>query len=386
MIGRELMEAIAFSVPVVCAMACMVMLVMDASLYRRNPQERGLRLFLALTYFITSLGWLGLVLYAAYPEAFIYYQPMFLLTLMLDQVMFCRFVSVVTGTGNPRRFSWLHWIIPVLITALSAIGYTLVPAGSQVTTVYREDVLTPGTWFNVVYITTTIVFVVYNTLYPLLSLRNIRHYRRFIVDYSSDEQRTSLGWLAAMQALILVSVPIPLAGLLIGIPAFSTSGFVWLGVMPTFAFYVILCYNMLADNYLIVRPGTEEEDTSGETAHKAPEKATAPIPLDRRRLERYLRDKKPYMNPNLRITDLAVGLNTNRSYLSAFINTEYGMNFCRLINKCRLHALDRLRISPTHADKTNMELVLMAGFSSYQNYLRVKTKEDKLSLLKDFER
>ncbi|MEI3096093.1 MAG: hypothetical protein V8T33_07025 [Parabacteroides distasonis] len=48
----------------------------------------------------------------------------------------------------------------------------------------------------------------------------------------------------------------------------------------------------------------------------------------------------------MRITDLAAGLSTNRSYLSAFINKEYGMNFCRLINRCRLMALDRLRVSP----------------------------------------
>ena len=52
------------------------------------------------------------------------------------------------------------------------------------------------------------------------------------------------------------------------------------------------------------------------------------------------------------------------------------MNFCRLINRCRLMALDRLRVSPANAGKTNMELVLMAGFSGYRNYLRVKKEED----------
>ena len=58
------------------------------------------------------------------------------------------------------------------------------------------------------------------------------------------------------------------------------------------------------------------------------------------------------------------------------------MNFCRLINRCRLMALDRLRVSPANAGKTNMELVLMAGFSGYRNYLRVKKEEDRLALLK----
>ena len=32
-----------------------------------------------------------------------------------------------------------------------------------------------------------------------------------------------------------------------------------------------------------------------------------------------------------------------------------------------------------------MELVLMAGFGNYRNYLRVKKEEDRLALLKVFE-
>ena len=182
--------------------------------------------------------------------------------------------------------------------------------------------------------------------------------------------------LAGVQVFILVCVPVPLAGLLLDMETFSSSYFVWLGVLPTFVFYMMLCYNMLDKNYLIVQP----------EALKVEDMPPNLPALDRKRLERYLREKKPYLDPKLRITDLAAGLSTNRSYLSAFINKEYGMNFCRLINRCRLMALDRLRVSPANAGKTNMELVLMAGFSGYRNYLRVKKEEDRLALLKVFER
>lgn len=205
---------------------------------------------------------------------------------------------------------------------------------------------------------------IYNTLYPALNLRNIYRYKRFIVDYSSEAQRISLDWLAAVQVFILVCVPVPLAGLLLDMETFSSSYFVWLGVLPTFVFYMMLCYNMLDKNYLIVQP----------EALKVEDMPPNLPALDRKRLERYLREKKPYLDPKLRITDLAAGLSTNRSYLSAFINKEYGMNFCRLINRCRLMALDHLRVSPANAGKTNMELVLMAGFSGYRNYLRVKRR------------
>ncbi|WP_373155495.1 helix-turn-helix domain-containing protein [Bacteroides cellulosilyticus] len=374
MIAHELVEAFAFSTPVLCAVCCMLMMLMDARTCKRNRQERRLRLYLAFIYLVTALGWLGMVLYVVSPEGYISYHTVFLLTLMLDQVMFYRLVAILTGTGSPRPFNRLHIVVPFVITALSLGCDLLVPAGKQMTAVYSGADPTPGAWSGAVYMLTSVVFIVYNTLYPLLSLRNIRRYGRFVVDYSSDAGRTSLDWLFFMQLLILICVPVPFAGLLLGIDTFASPWFVWLGALPYFAYYIILCYNMLDGNYLIIQP-----DPANEAA--TPDKETA---IDRRQFERYLRDKKPHLDPKLRITDLATGLNTNRSCLSSFINREYGMNFSRLINRLRLQELERLRLSPRHTEKSNMELVLKAGFGSYRNYLRVKKEEDRKSLLKMF--
>lgn len=375
MIVFKLTEAFAFSTPVLCAVCCMLMMLMDAYNCRQNMPEKRLRLYLAFIYFVTALGWLGMVLYVVSPDGYISYHTVFLLALMLDQVMFYRLVAILTDTGSSRPFNRLHIVIPFVITAVSLGCDLFVPSEKQVNVVYGGEGAAFDVWFGVVYASTSVVFIVYNTLYPLLSLRNIRRYRRFVVDYSSEAQRTSLDWLFSMQLLILICVPVPFAGLLLGIDTFASPWFVWLGALPYFVYYIILCYNMLDGNYLIIQPDAADgKDT--------PEKETT---IDRRQFERYLRDKKPHLDPKLRITDLAAGLNTNRSYLSAFINREYGMNFSRFVNRCRLTELDRLRLSPRYSTKSNMELVLMAGFGNYRNYLRVKKEEDRLSVLKVFE-
>lgn len=377
MIAHEQVEAFAFSTPVVCAVGCMLMMLMDARTCQRNAQERGLRLYLAVIYLVTALGWFGMVLYAVSPGGFVHYHTVFLLALMLDQVMFYHFVALLTDTGGSRRLNRLHIAIPLAVAAFSVGCDIFVPAEKQIAVVYEGASLTSDAWFGIVYILTSIIFIVYNTLYPLLSLRNIRRYRRFVVDYSSEAQRTSLDWLFGIQLLIFVCIPVPLAGILLGIDPFSSLWFVWLGALPYSVLYIILCYNMLDGNYLIIQPepadGKEEDTTQKDSA------------LDRKQFERYLREKKPYLNPRLRITDLAAGLKTNRNYLSAFINGEYGMNFSRLINRYRLAELDKLRNSPRYNGKSNMELVLRAGFGNYRNYLRVKKEEDRLTLLKVFE-
>lgn len=376
MMDMSLIEALAFTAPIVCALICMIMMLMDAKARKYNVQEKNLRVFLAMTYLVTSLGWLGMVFYAVSPRIFAYYYTLFLLTLMLDQVMIYRFVSVITGTGKQHTFNRLHWVIPLFFTAISVISDMTVPVEQQRAVIFLEDSFDgPHTWFRVMYGLTTLIFIVYNTFYPILNLRNIRRYRRFIVNYSSDAYTTSLGWLAVIQVLILVTVPLPLAGLLSGVSPFTFSYFAWLGALPYFVNYLILCYNLLNDNYLIIQPGDTEEEVSAKNAT-----------FDLKNFERYLREKKPYLDPNLRITDLARRLNTNRSYISTFINKEFNMNFCRLINRYRLQELERLRLLPSNSDKTNIELVLMAGFSNYRSYLRVKKEEDRLTLLKVFER
>ena len=92
MINIDQIDAFAFSAPIICALTCMIMMLMDAVARRRNVQEKRLRLFLALTYLITSLGWLGMVFYSVSPRIFASYYTVFLFTLMLDQVMIYRFV------------------------------------------------------------------------------------------------------------------------------------------------------------------------------------------------------------------------------------------------------------------------------------------------------
>lgn len=363
------MEAFAFSAPIVSALVCMVMLLMNALGHKHNRQEKRLRLFLALTYFITSLGWLGLVFYSVSPRIFMSYYTVFLLTLMLDQVMIYRFVSIITSTGERRRFNRLHVIVPLFFTAVSAVGDFTVPVEMQTALIFsHESGASSGFWFRMMYSFTTVIFIVYNTLYPLMNLCNIRRYRQFVVNYSSDAYHTSLKWLATVQVLILITVPLPFAGLLMGIPSVALSYFAWLGALPYFVNYLILCYNLLNDNYLVVRP----EDLAEGSADNDDDQSAV---IDRKYFESYLSDCKPYLNPRLKITDMIAELNTNRTYLSGFINKEYEMNFCRLMNRFRLQELDRLRLSTRYSGRESIDLVLKAGFSSYRNYLRVKKEE-----------
>jgi len=216
-------------------------------------------------------------------------------------------------------------------------------------------------------------------LYPVLGLLRIRRYRRVIVDYSADTQRTSLNWLYIMQLLFLITIPVPLAGLLLHIEVFSNFWISMQGVLPTFFIFPILCYNLLSGNYEIMTH--DNEPLPDPSSDNEPLPCLSPV-INPKRFDKYLKDKRPYMNPRLCMTDIAATLHTNNKYVSTYINRTYGMNFSRFINRCRLEELDRLRQSPQMNDRSNMELVLMAGFSNYRSYLRAKKEEDRERVLK----
>lgn len=102
-----------------------------------------------------------------------------------------------------------------------------------------------------------------------------------------------------------------------------------------------------------------------------------PVPLTRKGFERRVVGEKLYLIPQLRLSDLTELFNTNRSYLSRFINTTYGCGFNGYINRLRLRELERLMKLPCNKGKTANKLYPKAGFPNYQVYQRIKREVHK---------
>jgi hypothetical protein len=54
------------------------------------------------------------------------------------------------------------------------------------------------------------------------------------------------------------------------------------------------------------------------------------------RLENFFNDKQPYLQPELKLTDVCSEIGSNRTYVSNLINEKYGMNFSQFVNQYRL--------------------------------------------------
>ena len=150
-------------------------------------------------------------------------------------------------------------------------------------------------------------------------------------------------------------------------PLFAKS--YWIDFLPIGILLVqfsIISYNIIVGNYVLC-PG--ERRLSGDSLV-----IKKPSLLSKERFEKYMQEDKPYLNPELKITDLTGELQTNRTYLSTFINRTYGMNFKAYINDCRLREMEALLAGSTYAGESMTGLAIRAGFGCYHSYRRAKKR------------
>ena len=77
---------------------------------------------------------------------------------------------------------------------------------------------------------------------------------------------------------------------------------------------------------------------------------------------------KKYKDVNFSAKDLAKELKTNTRYLSAVINSRFGMNYSCLLNEYRIKDALHLLIDKRYLDKNVEEISAMVGFANRQSF------------------
>ncbi len=78
--------------------------------------------------------------------------------------------------------------------------------------------------------------------------------------------------------------------------------------------------------------------------------------------------QKKYKDPDYSAKELASDLKTNTRYLSAVINSRFGMNYSCLVNEYRIREAAHLLIDRRYLDKNVEEISTMVGFANRQSF------------------
>lgn len=78
--------------------------------------------------------------------------------------------------------------------------------------------------------------------------------------------------------------------------------------------------------------------------------------------------QKRYRDPNFSAKELAAELQTNTRYLSAVVNSRFGMNYSCLLNEYRVREAMHMLTDKRYASKNVEEISTMVGFANRQSF------------------
>jgi len=350
--------------PFYTALTCVILLLLiNAS------GKNGIYVLLIL--FLTTIitNWLVMNTFYYLSSDAIILMPLLFLGL-LNPVLLYHFIFLLTRLDKEEEFTRKHYLFAAIayLAILCIFGRSFFIYGKELTFMSTVDLMPP-------------IRAIFSLFYTVLVIKRIRMYRKEVLHIFSDQQKASLVWLSPILGIYIIQIALPLIALISGIDDDGgnyTNPFLFLIVLFVSFQNISLTYNVIAGNFETISPKSSQENN-----RLLSEEAIIEIEIPKNntndamkeKLENYFGQEKPYLQSDLRIMDLIIPLQTNRTYLSTFINQTYNMNFCGFINHFRIVEYEKFRSDPKNHSISNNELAIEAGFTNYKAYLRAKQKE-----------
>lgn len=249
-------------------------------------------------------------------------------------------------------------------------------------------------WWNNVDNYTNIIFLVGNVLQQAfffwLSLKLYKNYQVWTKEQFSDTETISFRWLRNTLIISIISIIVAYAlTLIIQIYGTDYANMWWAYMSETFMIYYV---SISALQQIRVRGGmhfettetVEEATVTEQTTEQTIENIVARVPKNiisdteinvwKDKLLVYIDREKPYLQPDLTLSDLATKLKTNTSVLSQVINTGFGKNFNDFINAYRVAEFKAKINTPQYRHLTLLAVAFDCGFNSKTTFNRAFKK------------
>lgn len=367
-------------VPLSAAVTCFVIVSLYLFYYRYNGRITPARIL--LYYFgCCIVNWSSVYAYFYCPSIFVALNSFVLFTFIMAQILFYKFLFYLTRTNPSERFSRIHLLLPILIAVFLTILMLITPFELQLLSILGRGKFNGGSYlFFLVSNSKMPIRFIFSVVYTVLCFIRLYKYRNQVDNYSANYDKSSLGWVKTYLLLALSLIPIPLIGMLLPRDMAVGSSLLTVQCLVIVFQYSFLCFHTIIHNYI----SFDDTDSKCELGDLCVEESqesclaepSSKVNITKAEFEEYMVKKRPFLNSDLKLVDLAGQLNTNRTYLSSFINSAYGMNFSRLVNHFRLMELKRLKQLKSMEGRTEKELAEMVGFGSYRNFKRFVAQDD----------
>jgi AraC-like DNA-binding protein len=212
-------------------------------------------------------------------------------------------------------------------------------------------------------------------LYMFVSFRLIGRFKQAAGDVFSDYRRIDIRWLS--NSLLFFTAAMALAAVNSFIGLTSLSAF-WLPVFLViiglvWVYINVLLLKALKDSELFAV--LEEPSAASTAAARVSEEWTGMLG----QLRGHMEARRPWLEPDLTLDQLAAQLKLRPKLLSQAINEGLGQNFFEFINTYRIEEAKRLLTDPADKRITVLEVLYQVGFNSKSSFNTVFKKQTGLT-------
>jgi AraC-like DNA-binding protein len=260
-----------------------------------------------------------------------------------------------------KRREWLYFVPFVAYSLYEIVNYYSLDYATKMAILQGYDT------FNTPQLTLAIGFVreVFRFFCAIMAFIELRRYQKRIKDEFADIEKIDLTWL---KMLVLSFLVIKIDAVFVSFALISSVelhyfiDFDFWGLAANYVvMFLISALIFFSMGHSRVFAGISEEAPAEE--EKIEEKP-AVNPEQIEHLERYMKEKKPYLNCLLNLDNLSGQVHLPSRTLSNLINRHYQQNFFDFINTYRIEECKRLLSDPANRNQTMLEIMENAGFNS----------------------
>lgn len=312
-----------------------------------------------------------------------FYQLLF----VFSPLLYLQIKYLLENFKKFNRKDLIHFL-PLVISILLYADFYLLSGPDKLFLIRNKTY-----YYEVIQIIGDEIIAIQGILYSILALRLLVKYRNNIINYQSNIDRSiikviSVGVILVMFSWIIGFVGIHLDYLHIntGIDLFTLAYLVLVVVIYIISYSAIRSPEIykLDESQIKVISIKRQAERSGvlrsinrELTLVKNQKDTEPesgVSVNRElndKLISYMEAEKPYLNPELSLSELAEKVNLTRNQLSNTINQNHQMNFYEFINQYRIIEVKRLMEDTAKKHLKLISLAYDAGFNSKASFNRI---------------
>lgn len=345
-------------------------LVFINSSRRKNRAKFFLGFFMSVCFYLYlghSLFFLGKF------NEYLFYDPVYITASLLVYPMYYQYIRLLTR-DDAFRLSYFKHYIPAFIFCVSGFILHLgIRDGvhTDIESYFRASYRFPdpnGGYFasQVYYFLHRLVFASQVFFYFTGGYRLIRSHRERILNFYSNQEDRNIIWVTVIFVSLVLTALMSFSFNIIGkFQFYSGEGTLLLPSLIFSSLIFILGFLANGQDQLV-----REISLADHSEQEREQRQNAPEDI-RKKLEALLERDKIYLNPDLNIWDISSRLGTNRTYISGYINRNYGQNFSMFINRYRVEEA-KLMLQNPDMDIFSLEAIgEKCGFGSYNNFMRV---------------